>query len=324
VGFKILLICTGNTCRSAMGEGILRRMLKEVGRDDVEVGSAGTGTAPGWEATQEAIEACREMQVEITRHRSQPITLQKVREADLILVMERMHRERVLDLDPSAADKVRLLGEFDPQTREVEIADPIGMPLSVFRQCADRLFSALKGVVQKLSELEKEKASRESRVRRVAIGADHRGFRLKQTLLDYLKANRYEVADCGAYSEESSDHPNQAFAVAELVRDGKVERGVLICSNGIGMTIAANKVAGVYAALVHSEKDARQARQHNGANVLCLPGEGISPEQALRTLETFLTTETLAGEGDRYQRRRDLIRRYEEKHWKAEPKTKED
>ena len=318
MSYKILLVCTGNTCRSAMGEGILKRMLEEVGRKEVEVSSAGTGTCPGWEASQEAIEACREMQVDISRHRSQPITLQTVREADLILAMQRMHADRVIDLDPSSADKVRLLGEFDPKAVMAEISDPVGMPLAVFRKCADRLFSSLKGVVQKLSELEKEKASRDSRVRRVAIGADHRGYPLKQALLEWLKAQGCEVADCGSYSTQSADHPEQAFAVSELVRDGKVERGVLICSNGIGMAIAANKVAGVYAALVHSEKEAKQARNHNGANVICLSGEDLSPQQAQGILETFLTTGTLAGEKNRYQHRRDMIQRYEAQHWKPE------
>ena len=142
---------------------------------------------------------------------------------------------------------------------------------------------------------------------------------MKEALVEFLKAKGYEVADCGAYSPESSDHPDQAFAVAELVRDHKVDRGVLVCSNGVGMTIAANKVSGVYAALVSNTKNARQAREHNGANVLCLPGDSLEMKEAQEILDVFLTTETLEGEGARYQRRRDKIRKYEIEHSKEEP-----
>jgi len=324
VSVKILLVCTGNTCRSAMAEGILKRMLKEVGETEVEVRSVGTGTAPGWEASPEAIQACKELQVDISGHRSQSVTLESVRDCDLILTMQRTHSDRILDIDPLAVDKVKLLGKFDPGAESPEIDDPVGQPLPVFRKCADRLFAALKGVVQQLPEIKKEKSARESRVWRVAIGADHRGFKMKQTLVEYLTAKRYEVADCGAYSAESADHPEQAIAVGELVRDGKVDRGILICSNGIGMTIAANKVAGVYAALVTCEADARQARQHNGANVVCFGEGGMSAKQAQRILETFLTTPTLAGEKGRYKRRRDMIRRYEEEHFEPKLEKEED
>ncbi|MGQ9707768.1 MAG: ribose 5-phosphate isomerase B, partial [bacterium] len=101
----------------------------------------------------------------------------------------------------------------------------------------------------------------------IALGADHRGFTLKQELLHYLNRLGYKVKDQGTFSAESADYPDFAFAVARAVKSGRVQRGVLVCATGIGMSIAANKVRGVRAALCWNEKMARLARKHNNANV---------------------------------------------------------
>jgi RpiB/LacA/LacB family sugar-phosphate isomerase len=296
-----------------MAEGILKRMLKEVGEKDTGVSSAGVGTFPGWKASREALATCREMQIDISDHRSRPVSLDLIRETDLILTMEKAHSDRIMESDPLSASKVRLLGSFDPQAEKAEIDDPVGQPLPVFRACADRLFAALKRVVQQLPQLKESSRQEETEVKRIAIGADHRGFETKQALVDYLKNKGYEVVDCGASSPEASDHPDMAFAVSELVRDKKADRGVLVCSNGIGMCISANKVPGVYAARVVNAQETHQARQHNGANVVCFGSKGVSEEEAARIVDTFLTTDELDGEEDRYKRRRDKIVQYEEK-----------
>ncbi len=324
MSFKVLVVCTGNTCRSPMGEGILKKMLSEIGENEVEVSSAGISTFPGWEASPEAVEACRQMQVDIAAHRSSSINLERVRRSDLILVMESHHRASILENEPMAAAKVRLLGEFDPTAPRVAIDDPVGQPLPVFLHCADRIANALKGVVKELPKMKAQKAKESKRIVKIAIGADHRGYPLKQRLIERLTAQGCEIADCGTYDESPADHPDQAFAVAELVRERKVDRGILICSNGVGMCIAANKVPGVYAALIGDEKNARQARQHNGANVICLPGDALSDEQAGKVLEVFLTTETENGDGQRYLRRRNKIVDYEKNHYREEFISSED
>src|SRR5512136_2612973 len=105
---------------------------------------------------------------------------------------------------------------------------------------------------------------------RIAIGADHAGFVLKQHLCRSLELQGYEVIDAGTGSPESCDYPDFAVAVAHAVAEGRAERGILVCSTGVGMSIAANKVPGIRAALVSDEQTARLARQHNDANVLCL------------------------------------------------------
>ena len=294
-------------------------MLAEVGDKDVEVTSGGLATYSGWGASKEAVEACQEMQVDISAHRSSAVNLERIRRSDLILVMSNSHRDRIIQIEPMATKKVRLLGEFEPNAKKVEIDDPVGQSLEVFRKCAERIFAAMKGVMNRMEEL---KQSRQ-KVKSIAIGADHRGFELRKALIEYLSSNDYDVADCGVYESGSADHPDQAFAVGELVSDQKVDRGILICGSGVGMSIAANKVPGIYAAIIREPEGAKLARQHNGANVLCLPADHVSPEAAQEIVETFLKTDALNGEEQRYQRRRDKIRNYELDHYKHQPDEEE-
>jgi ribose 5-phosphate isomerase B len=138
----------------------------------------------------------------------------------------------------------------------------------------------------------------------IAIGADHGGVELKQALLDTLHAQGVEVLDVGANGKESVDYPDYGRAVAERVARGEVERGVLICTNGIGMSIVANKFPGVRAALVGDATAARMAREHNDANVLVLGGGMTGTFHARELLRIFLETPFASG---RHQRRVDKI-----------------
>ncbi|HEX4621219.1 MAG TPA: ribose 5-phosphate isomerase B [Myxococcaceae bacterium] len=124
---------------------------------------------------------------------------------------------------------------------------------------------------------------------KLAIGCDHAGLALKTELLDALQG-RAEVQDLGTTSGESVDYPDFASKVARAVGKGEVERGVLVCGTGIGMSIVANKFRGVRAALCTSELEARMARAHNDANVLCLGQRVIGPGQARAILDVFLAT----------------------------------
>jgi ribose 5-phosphate isomerase B len=124
----------------------------------------------------------------------------------------------------------------------------------------------------------------------VAIGADHRGFALKEKLARYLKRRGLKVDDKGTFTPERVDYPDFARAVAEAVARGQARRGILICATGIGMSIAANKVRGVRAALCLNQKMARLARAHNNANVLCLGADLIKPASAQKIVRVFLKT----------------------------------
>ena len=137
-------------------------------------------------------------------------------------------------------------------------------------------------------------------LRAVAIASDHRGIALKAILSNSLRARGLKVVDLGPDSEEAVDYPDFADALAHEIASGEVERGVLICGSGIGMSIAANRHHQVRAALCHDADQARLSRQHNNANVLTLPGFTISNEDAETCLNAFLDT---GFEGGRHARR---------------------
>ena len=125
---------------------------------------------------------------------------------------------------------------------------------------------------------------------KVALGADHRGFRLKEELKRWLAARGQEVTDFGPASADRVDYPDYAFKVADAVARHQADRGILICSTGIGMSIAANKVRGVRAALADSVRLARLSREHNDANVLCLGADFVSAAETRRIVSVWLRT----------------------------------
>jgi RpiB/LacA/LacB family sugar-phosphate isomerase len=123
---------------------------------------------------------------------------------------------------------------------------------------------------------------------KIALGNDHRGFYTKERLRGFLLEHGHEVVDCGAASEDSSDYPDYALPPCELVAKHKADRAILMCGSGIGMTIVANKVAGIRAALCHDELTAEMSRRHNDANVLCLAADLLGDELIHRMVEVWL------------------------------------
>lgn len=129
----------------------------------------------------------------------------------------------------------------------------------------------------------------------IALGADHAGFPLKEALKDWLTAEGHGVLDLGTHSPDSVDYPDYAARVAESIRTGRAERGVLICGTGIGMAMAANKVDGIRAAVCGDPETARLSREHNDANVLALGGRTIEGARAVDILRVWLATPFLGG-----------------------------
>ena len=146
---------------------------------------------------------------------------------------------------------------------------------------------------------------------KIAVACDHGGLALKQVLLDYLQKNGYEVCDFGTNTADSCDYPDHALPAAESVARGECERGILICSTGIGISIAANKVRGIRCAHCHDTYSAKYTRLHNDANMIAFGQKIIGDGLMLEIVDTFLHTEF---EGGRHQRRVDKISAIEEKY----------
>ena len=151
---------------------------------------------------------------------------------------------------------------------------------------------------------------------KIAIGADHAGFEMKERVKKVLSSRGHEVQDFGTDSPESTDYPPYAFHVAEAVRDGKADRGVLLCDSGNGIAIAANKVEGIRATICINAKMAEMARRHNDSNILVLGSAFTAPGDLEPIVDTWLTTpfDGARPEGERHVRRLKQIAAYERTH----------
>ena len=151
----ILLVCTGNSCRSVMAAGLLKKMLE--GKDDYKIMTAGTAAIKGMRPTAEAIQVMSEQGIDVSNHRGSPLSNEMIHEADLILVMEQTHKENILSRLPNTQDKVHLLIEFGRQQLEdklvkPDIPDPIGRPLEFYRKVFNIIKESIAQTVEKLEE----------------------------------------------------------------------------------------------------------------------------------------------------------------------------
>lgn len=138
----------------------------------------------------------------------------------------------------------------------------------------------------------------------IAVGCDHGGLEHKNAIVDYLKENGFQVHDFGIYEAVSVDYPEIALKVANSVSSGENELGILVCGTGIGMSLAANKVKGIRAAVCSEHFSAKYTRLHNNSNILCLGGRVIGIGTAIELADLFVHTQF---EGGRHQRRVDMI-----------------
>ncbi|MDB6122020.1 MAG: glycine hydroxymethyltransferase [Pedosphaera sp.] len=285
-----------------MAEGIFRHVMK--GRRDFQVLSAGIGAMDGQPPSAYAVQAVKELGIDISKQRSRMLTADIVNEADYIFGMTHSHVDSVYLLYPQAAEKTFLLREFDETLDifEKDISDPIGGSYEVYLNCRDQIEQGIASLLRFIDQGEGEAASDHLHGPSVtfALGSDHGGFELKETLKRYLSNNGISVSDVGTHTIESSDYPDYAQTVSQMVDAHKAELGLLICTTGVGMCMAANKVPGIRAALVFDEQMASLARRHNDANVLCLGAKITHPELAKKIVDAFLNAHF---EGGRHERR---------------------
>jgi RpiB/LacA/LacB family sugar-phosphate isomerase len=146
---------------------------------------------------------------------------------------------------------------------------------------------------------------------RVAVGADHAGFSLKQDLVTYLKTLKHDVLDLGTNSADPVDYPDYAEAVGKAITEGRAERGLLVCGSGVGASVAANKISGIRAGLCHDTYSAHQGVEHDDMNVLVLGARVIGPALAQELARDFLAAKFTGAE--RHRRRLEKIARLEKK-----------
>jgi len=298
-----LFICTGNICRSPMAEGLFRHATQ--GRSDYRAISAGLGAADGLPPSVHSVQAMRELGIDISRQRSQMLTAELVKQADYILGMTHSHVDTITLLYPQVAEKTFLLREFDEtlDPYEKDISDPIGGSYDVYLNCRDQIEQGIASLLRFIEQGETSimvKAVAAGRTAAIAVGADHGGFDLKEALKKYLQERGVSFTDFGTHGRESTDYPDYAQLVANMVASHKAQFGLLVCTTGIGMSITANKVPGVRAAMVCDGESASLTRRHNDANVLCLSGKFTTADQAKSILDIFLNTKF---EGGRHERR---------------------
>ena len=150
---------------------------------------------------------------------------------------------------------------------------------------------------------------------RVAVASDHAGFPLKQPVMEFVSALGHDVTDLGTHGSEPVDYPDYAEAVGRAIREGRVDRGILMCGSGVGASVAANKLPGVRAGLCHDTYSAHQGVEHDGINVLVLGARVVGVALARELVAAFL--QARVSEEERHQRRRRKIQALEQTHWDA-------
>ncbi len=349
---SILLLCTGNTCRSPMAAAILRQLLDAHRQADhpqpsvvdstakqsiatselIDIRSAGLGVAcPGEPASAHVLTVLAEHGICLAGHAAQPVTAQHIDGAGLILTMTWAHKHMVLARFPEAGDRVFTLTEYTRGGQDApahgglapDIADPIGGDLATYHECAVQLEQELSRLVEQMAGEEVvalphtvtpprpplleeltltavEPSLEQVALPRLAVGADHAGYELKDELAAAAASLGCEVIDFGTCGPTSVDYPDFAALVANAVADGDADAGLLVCGSGLGMAIAANKIPGIRAVTANDLYCARMAREHNDANILSLGARIVGPGLAVEILRTFLTTPF---GGDRHVRR---------------------
>ncbi len=281
---NVLFVCTGNICRSPMAQGLFADLVR--GRRDIEVTSAGIGAVGGQPPSQHGVEVMAELGIDIRNIRSKPLMADVVRKADFIFVMTYGHLDSMLLLFPSVAEKTFLLREFetDLPVMEREVSDPIGQARNVYRECRDQIRAAL----PRLLDLVLRSTHDETRVtarKKVAVASDRDGTELKEQVHSWLDQNGFPYEDLGGMAT-----PEIAVRVANAVAQGQADCGIVIDRTGFGLSMAANKIPGVRAALVHNVEMARLSREQHDANVLCIASQEIRGKRLKEILDAWINT----------------------------------
>lgn len=289
---KIIFVSTNNTCRSFIAESVLRKYLKDAHRRDIQVESKGLVVLFPEPVHTKAADLVRKSGIEIVDFKASQLTQEDVETSDLILTMNDKQKEKVLE-DYHGYKEVATINEY--ANDEGAVIDPYGMDDEDYEHCFVQ-------ITQLIHKIWNHKLGGDEMI---GIGCDHGGYALKQAVIKHLEEKGHAVKDYGCYSEESCDYPVYAKAVAEGILKDEVKQGILICGTGIGISITANKIKGIRAALCGDTFSARATREHNNANILALGARVTGEGLALDIVDTFL--ETKFSNDERHIRRINMI-----------------
>lgn len=272
-----------------MAQGLFADLIR--GRRDIEVTSAGIGAIGGQPPSPHAIEVMSELGMDIRNIRSKPLMAELVRKADFIFVMTYGHLDSMLLLFPSAAEKTFLLREFetDLPVIEREVSDPIGQSREIYRECRDQIRAALPRLLDLVLRSTHDETQVTAR-KKIAIAADNDGTELKEQIRSWLDQNGYPFEDLGGCTTEEI-----ATRVATAIAEGQADSGIVIDRTGIGLSMAANRVPGIRAAVVHNVEMARLSREQHDANLLCLASLEVRGKRLKEILDAWINT-AYAGE----------------------------
>ena len=303
---KVLIVDTGNTCRSPLAEVVLKKRLTEAGLTDrLLVVSAGLAIESSRAASRGARFAANSAGLSLDSHQARQVMSEQLEDADLVLCMTNSHKQLLKNMAAGSADKVFTLKEYAGEHGDV--LDPYDKPADEYINCLNEISRLVDNSLERLMAV--------ARQIRVAIGSDHGGVNLKAEIIALLNELNVEYRDFGPVEGEAVDYPDKAEEVCKALASGDYERGILICGTGIGISISANKMPGIRAALCHDAFSAKATREHNDTNVLCMGERVVGFGLARLIAEIWLFT---GFEGGRHERRVDKIMSLEGKHLKSD------
>jgi len=301
---KILFVCTGNTCRSPMAEALANKIFAERGVN-CEFASGGVSVLMALPPSDNAIAVMEKLGLDISDKKTRQIMKADIDEADLLLTMTERHKEylKLQIADADTVKKIHTLNEY-VGIGGTDIADPFGGSLDTYLACAAELQTAVIKLAEKVSA-DSKSADNENTVKKIALGCDHGGLPLMKEVIKYLDSHGLSYKNFGTETDASCDYPDYAHAAAGSIVNGECDRGILICTTGLGISMAANRHRGIRAAVCHDVYSAKATREHNDANILVMGARVIGVGSALEVLKAFLETDFSREE--RHQRRIDKI-----------------
>ncbi len=289
---KVIFVCENNLFLSPMAESMFRN---SGGAEDIEVISRGLVVLFEEPINPKVNLLLTSHGKDLCKH-GNSCQLKKEDITEKTCVFTMTLGEKVKVMEEYGAQIVYTLGEFSGIN--VDIINPYGKESEAYEEAFGLLDMCIQASESKIKSLN-------GGIGMIAIGCDHGGYELKQEIIGYLDVNDIPYNDFGCYDNKSCDYPVYAKAVANSVAKGECEKGIIICGTGIGVSMTANKIPGIRAALCHDTFSAEATRLHNDANVLTMGARVIGPGLALKIVDTFLNTEF--SKEERHQRRINMM-----------------